>query len=89
MDIAAHITAQTGTRKPKDNADLFVILSEYDIIPKDLARRLGQFVGFRNILTHMYLMVDVDKVYDNLQNDLSDLVQFRAAMTTWLESQSA
>lgn len=86
IDIASHIIAACGFRKPADSADLFVVLGEEDILPDEFVARLNGMVGFRNILVHMYWLIDYDKVYDSLQSDLDDLAQFQGHIVEFMES---
>jgi len=56
LDIGNHLIADRGP--PKAYKDIFVILSEAQIIPEPLARKLEKWAGFRNILVHNYLEID-------------------------------
>jgi uncharacterized protein YutE (UPF0331/DUF86 family) len=42
-------------------------------------------VGLRNVLTHAYWIVDSDKAYDSLQEDLQDLDRFREHIPAFLD----
>lgn len=41
-------------------------------------------VRFRNVLVHLYVQVDVGRVYDNLQNRLDDFGQFAQHVVRFL-----
>lgn len=44
--------------------------------------RLG---GFRNILVHEYMTVDLKKVYERLQNGIPDFENFIHEINSWIE----
>jgi len=87
VDIAAEIIAIQGYRTPKDVVDTFVVLGEAGILPKDFARRLTGMVRFHNVLTHQYRGVDLDRVYDHLQDNLGDFDEFAKSIVEFLEAQ--
>ncbi len=87
IDIGAQLIATLGLRKPVDSADVFTVLREEGILSQDLTQRLMAMVRFRNILVHKYRLVDLDKVYDNLQDDLGDFDQFAGQVVTFIEQQ--
>ncbi|OGC42406.1 hypothetical protein A2Y85_07490 [candidate division WOR-3 bacterium RBG_13_43_14] len=86
MDIANYIIAETGMNVPDDEANIFKVLSENNVIPEALGKRIKGMVNFRNILVHDYLEIDPDQVYDLLQNDLPDFDEFARAILTYIES---
>jgi uncharacterized protein YutE (UPF0331/DUF86 family) len=47
-----------------------------DDIPRDLAARLENMVGFRNVLVHQYQDLDVQLMADVIENHLHDLIDF-------------
>jgi len=60
------------------------VLEEEGVIDEDLSERLQRWMGFRNILVHLYLEIDHSRVYDAIQADLGDLEAFAAAMARFL-----
>lgn len=87
IDIASHIVAALGLRKPTASRDLFTILAEEGILPQELVSDMEGMVGFRNILTHEYWGVDFDRVYDSLQEDLQQFDRFRDHILAFLDAQ--
>lgn len=47
------------------------------LIQEDLGARLSNLVGFRNVLVHVYWKLNLDEVYEVLQDDLPAVNQFR------------
>ena len=87
IDIANHIIADKGLRKPSTYRESFEILSEERLIPKVLSDRLSDLAGFRNILVHIYLRLDIDAVYEVLQRDLSALKEYERAVKRLLQGE--
>jgi uncharacterized protein YutE (UPF0331/DUF86 family)/predicted nucleotidyltransferase len=83
-DIANHLVAALGLRKPRDRGDLFMILSEEDILDETLARRLAAAIGLRNVLVHGYLELVLDTVYQTIQDDLGDIEDFCRQIIVYL-----
>lgn len=88
-DIANHLIAATGLRKPQERGEAFTILAEAGILPQTLAQELVEAVGMRNILVHGYLDVVLDLVHQSLQSDLSYIEAFAQHIVAYLKSQSA
>ncbi len=83
VDVGQHLCAVQGWGPPSTNADTFRILSEHAVLPADLAARMVQASGFRNVLVHEYVEVRDDIVVANLART-SDIRQFVAAVADWL-----
>ena len=80
LDIAHHVVAREGLRRPADYRDLFKILAEASILPRDLAVRLEKMAGFRNLLVHTYLAVDAAEVFRAATADVADVEAFVSAV---------
>jgi uncharacterized protein YutE (UPF0331/DUF86 family) len=85
IDIANHIIADEGFRKPSTYRESFEILYEEGLIPKNLSDKLSDLAGFRNILVHIYLRLDIDAIYEVLQQDLVVLKEFERAVKRLLQ----
>ena len=84
LDIAHHVISEQGFRQSQSYKDAIEVLHEERLIDRDLADRLKSWMGFRNILVHLYLEIDHGRTYDAIRDDLGDLVQFAAAMARLL-----
>jgi uncharacterized protein YutE (UPF0331/DUF86 family) len=60
--------------------EVFALLARHGWIPEELAARLRDMAGFRNILVHGYETVDLRIVEDIVRNHLDDLLAFVAAV---------
>ena len=65
INISTMVIADLGFRKPESNEDLFVVLTEEKIYPREFAGKLKGLGTFRNILVHDYIEINLDLVYNN------------------------
>ena len=84
LDIGRHLIAREGFRYPEDNADVFRILAEEQVIPPSLLAHLEDMAGFRNVLVHEYADLDNHKVYRNFKDQLGDFDEFASAIVAYL-----
>lgn len=84
LDIAHHVIADQGYRQAQSYKETMDVLCEEGLINQDLAGRLKGWMGFRNVLVHLYLAIDHGRTFDALRDDLGDLEQFAAAMARLL-----
>jgi uncharacterized protein YutE (UPF0331/DUF86 family) len=80
LDVASHIAADEHLGEPNRLSELFAILARDAWVDVPLAGRLGLMAGFRNVLVHGYVEVDLAIVKDVLANHLGDLDSFVAAI---------
>lgn len=76
MTLATMIVAQYGFRKAEDHEELFDILAREKLYPKKFAEQLRGLGGFRNILVHDYININLGLVYKNLKKGLPIFKQF-------------
>ena len=80
LDIAQHVISDMGFRQPNDYKDSMEVLRQEGILSDDLARRLQAWMGFRNVLVHLYLEIDHGRSYDTIRNELGDLEEFKKSI---------
>ena len=76
VDIANHIIAAKGWRRPRDYKDVFKVLEENKVINKSLSEKLQQMSGFRNVLVHRYAVVDRKRLIKISKLDIKDIEEF-------------
>ncbi len=86
LDVGNHVISDRDFRKPDTYAEVFDILAEKRVIPKKLFHEIEGMTAFRNILVHDYLRVDLDKVYEILQQKLTKIEKLAAIFGRLLES---
>lgn len=85
IDIGEMIISAEGLRKPEKYREVIEILGERNIIPKDFAERFAPSAGFRNVLVHMYMRIDINKIFFFLQNNLKDFDVFAKYVAGYLK----
>jgi uncharacterized protein YutE (UPF0331/DUF86 family) len=86
LDVATHIAASSG-RDVADYASAVDTLADLGILPREFATRFRGIAGFRNVIVHGYLDLDVAIVHRLLESGLDDFVVFARHVSRYLESQ--
>ncbi len=86
LDIAHHIVADEGYRRPTDYYDTFVVLHENNILPETFMPTLRQMVSFRNRVVHLYWDVDDEVVYRILHENLGDFDTYIGYILDFVQS---
>jgi uncharacterized protein YutE (UPF0331/DUF86 family) len=82
LDLASHWLADEGWDVPQRYGDIFTALAEHDVLSHDLARRLAEASGFRNLVAHQYGVLDWSRVYAMASSaELEDLLTFCAELS--------
>lgn len=84
IDVGKHVISDEGMPMPENNRDVFRILNQQNVISKKMAAKLGEMVGFRNILIHLYEKVDIATVYTVFKKHLKDFDGFEAEIKNFL-----
>jgi uncharacterized protein YutE (UPF0331/DUF86 family) len=85
LDVATHLAASAGLATA-DYAAAVDRLGELDVLPADFAARLRPLAGFRNVLVHGYLDVDLEEVARLLGSRLADFVTFAGHVDAYLSA---
>ena len=75
LDVATHLAAASGLDSP-DYATAIDRLAELSVLSAEFASRLRPMAGFRNVLVHGYLKVDLGILERILKEQLQDLETF-------------
>jgi uncharacterized protein YutE (UPF0331/DUF86 family) len=70
FDIADHILASKFHIYPETYEDSLRLIHEKGIITSDLFEKMKGLGGFRNVLVHEYLGIDLNEEYQNFQKAL-------------------
>lgn len=87
LDVATHIAASAGRDVP-DYASAIDRLGELGVLPRDFAARFRSVAGFRNVIVHGYLEVDVGLVHRLLEERLEDFAEFARGVDRYLSRSS-
>jgi uncharacterized protein YutE (UPF0331/DUF86 family) len=81
LDLAHHVIADQGWKTPATYREAFQVLCDEGALSPDSARQMEQWAGLRNVLVHLYLEVDHERLYEILQGDLDQLERFAAEIS--------
>lgn len=85
LDVATHIAASHGRDAP-DYAAAIDALGALGVLSAEFAASFRAVAGFRNILVHGYLGIDVDRIHQLLNERLDDFVTFAERVQEYLHS---
>lgn len=76
IDIAGELSARQGNRY-EDYTEAIRTLSRDNRFPPDLVRKLERLPGFRNVIVHEYVTLDLDRVVEAM-DELEPVERFAA-----------
>lgn len=85
INIGNRIISSMGFRSAEDYADVFRVLAENGVIDEDFSAILVNMARFRNRLVHIYWRVNLEELYDVLQNRLDDFARFEKCILDFIE----
>jgi uncharacterized protein YutE (UPF0331/DUF86 family) len=83
LDVATHLAASAG-RETADYGAAIDRLGELGVLPAAFTRELRGLAGFRNVLVHGYLEVDLHQLVRLLGARLEDFVTFARYVDAYL-----
>jgi len=85
LDVATHIAASRGRDVP-DYASAIDELGRLGVLDREFVQEFRNVAGFRNVLVHGYLDVDLDVLHTLLHERLGDFESFAARIETYLDN---
>lgn len=85
LDMGEMIISAERLEKPESYREVIELLGKNNILPREFSEKFAPAAGFRNILVHGYAEVDVEKLYEFLQNNLEDFDEFSKHVAKYLE----
>ena len=76
IDIAFHLCIVNKFGEPTNYKDSFKILSQNQILSDQLSIKMQNWVGVRNLVSHIYEEVDDSRIYSFIIEDLHDFDEF-------------
>ncbi|MBW2995234.1 DUF86 domain-containing protein, partial [Candidatus Woesearchaeota archaeon] len=80
VDLAFLIIKDKGLKIPEEDKEAFDILSSENVISKELAEKLKDAKGMRNIIAHEYGKIDDEIVFhsitEELEKDITDFISY-------------
>lgn len=83
IDLAMHLVAMEGWGLPQYSRDAFNLLEEQQVISKELAQKMKNMVGFRNIAVHDYQRINLTILKKIIENHLDDFHAYHEAIRKW------
>jgi uncharacterized protein YutE (UPF0331/DUF86 family) len=80
IDLAAHVVSDEEMGLAASPHDFFYLLSDNNVITRDLSERLIKAVGFRNLVADEYAKLDLEKVYVFATEGIKDIEEFMRAV---------
>ncbi|OPY06289.1 MAG: hypothetical protein A4E66_02258 [Syntrophus sp. PtaB.Bin001] len=87
IDIGNHFISFHHWREPDGYRDIFQILHENGIIPREHLKTFQNMASFRNMLVHRYERIDNEIVFGLFKKRLSDFDLFISLVTEWVREQ--
>lgn len=84
LDVASHIVSDGRLGEPRTNAELFDLLCGAAWIDEPQRSTLRKMAGFRNVVVHGYMTVDLAIVRSIVEHNLDDLLSFVSAIRSRL-----
>jgi uncharacterized protein YutE (UPF0331/DUF86 family) len=85
IDMGTRLISQEGFPKAEDYHHIFNILFQEKVISANLAKKMKEMVGFRNLLIHEYRRIKHEEVYRHLQKDIPIFREFSHTIIKYLE----
>ena len=80
LDISKLLIIAYDLPRPENNEEIFELLKDKKIISDTLFIQIRDIYKFRNVLVHVYEKLDRRIVYEKLQNNLDDFIDFKKAI---------
>lgn len=80
LDVASHIVSDDRLGEPRSNYELFDLLHTAGWIDEPKRTTLRKMAGFRNLVVHGYMAVDLTILRHIVEHELDDLLSFAAAI---------
>jgi len=86
FDICGHILSRITGAEVGEYRKMALEMGKYSLVPKDFAEgSLFNMGGYRNRLTHFYMEVTPEEIYNIIQNNLGDFELFLKCVKKLLE----
>ena len=80
-----HIISEENLEIPDDYFGTFLILGKSGILPFDFSKKIAPSVGLRNQLIHQYEKISVDKMIENIRNNVHQYDEYIAYIINYFK----
>ncbi len=88
LDIAKHVITRKGITPPEEMKEVFNTLAKANYLDPEYAKQMTEVAKLRNILVHVYMVVDPEKIYRYLHEDIHLLEEFFSFSIGLLEDEN-
>lgn len=85
LDVGNHILAGIGITNVEEYRDIIRKLGSEGVISGDFAASIMGMAGFRNLMVHEYMNIDLNIVYGMLKNHTDDFRTFAEQVKKYIE----
>lgn len=85
VDIGGYIIASLGLRVPATSGEVIDILVQHGLLRQDQRDRYISMIQFRNRIVHFYNEIDLNILYQILQEELVDIRELYRALILIIE----
>ncbi len=85
LDIGGHIVASDRLGRPGDYTEVIDLLGQRGVLPEEFAREIRELAGFRNLLAHEYLKIDIERLHEFLQKAPAQFETFMDHVRRYME----
>jgi uncharacterized protein YutE (UPF0331/DUF86 family) len=85
LDFAFHVCAWNKLPAPASYKEVFTILAEHDLLDRELASKMENWVGLRNLIMHTYEKIDDRLLHEIVKRDLDNFTTFIKAVEKLVE----
>lgn len=82
IDLAMHMVRVHRLGLPQESREAFTLLEQARLLAPDLAKRMRNMVGFRNIAVHQYQQLSLPILRAILEKRLNDFDEFARTLLT-------
>jgi len=87
LDVGSHMVSAERMGAPDSYRQVIELLGERGVLPADFVRRAASMPGFRNVLVHDYLAVDLSVVWRMLQEGPEQFREFLRHVSAFVKAQ--
>ena len=89
IDIGNHFVSFHRWREPEGYRDLFQVLHENSVIPKEHLTTFQNMASLRNMLVHRYEKTDDEVIFGIFRKRLDDFDLFVSLVTDWIKNRGS
>ncbi|WPF87888.1 DUF86 domain-containing protein [Cyanobacterium aponinum AL20118] len=86
LDVNRYLFKSLLIKQPEENAETFIKLAQLQILDDDLALRLKESGKMRNLLVHLYEIIEPPFVHSAIKKTLTDYPLYQRQILNYLDT---